>query len=164
MINSENEIYAATNNNGVYISTNNGDTWNQLNTGLTTNKTYSLAVNSNGYLFAGTYGNGVFRSINSTITNSVENYPKPSSYSLSQNYPNPFNPNTKIQYSVPQSSQVVIKVFDILGNEIATLVNEEKPAGNYEVEFNGATLPSGVYFYQLKAGNFVETKKMILIR
>jgi polyhydroxybutyrate depolymerase len=89
---------------------------------------------------------------------------QPIEYELKQNYPNPFNPSTKIRYSVPQSSTVVIKVFDILGNEIETLVNVEKPAGTYEVEFSAASLPTGVYFYQLQAGSFVETKKMILLR
>jgi hypothetical protein len=85
-------------------------------------------------------------------------------YKLEQCYPNPFNPSTKIKYSIPQSSSVVIKVFDILGKEIETLVNEEKPARSYEVEFNATNLPSGVYFYQLISGNFVETKKMILLK
>lgn len=88
----------------------------------------------------------------------------PTNYILSQNYPNPFNPSTKIRYSVPQSSQVVIKVFDILGREIETLVNEEKLAGEYEIEFNASELGSGVYFYKLQAGSFVETKKMILLK
>ena len=72
----------------------------------------------------------------------------PTEFLLSQNYPNPFNPSTKIRYSVPQSSNVTIKVFDILGNEIETLVNEEKPAGTYEITWYAANLPSGVYFYQ----------------
>ena len=88
----------------------------------------------------------------------------PESIKLGQNFPNPFNPSTKIKYSVPQSSNVIIKVFDILGNEIEILVNEEKPAGTYELAWNAASLPSGVYFYQLKAGNYIETKKMILLK
>jgi hypothetical protein len=106
------------------------------------------------------------------------------SYCLSNNYPNPFNPSTKIKYSVPQASQVQIKVYDVLGSEVATLENEEKPTGTYEIEFNSHSgevrnLPSGVYFYQLKATpsggqagspstgsgqGFVETKKMILMK
>ena len=89
---------------------------------------------------------------------------------LFQNYPNPFNQSTKISWQSPVGSWQVLKVFDVLGNEIATLVNEYKPTGNYEVEFNaletrhGMSLPSGVCFYQLKAGDYIQTKKMILLR
>jgi len=85
-------------------------------------------------------------------------------FSLKQNYPNPFNPSTVISYQLPVIGMVLLKVYDLLGREIATLVNEEKPAGEYEVEFNAARLPSGIYFYQLRTGNFSETKKMVLIR
>ena len=88
----------------------------------------------------------------------------PQYFTLYQNYPNPFNPSTKIKYSVPQSSKVVIKVFDILGNEIESLVNEEKPSGTYEITCYAENLPSGVYFYRLQAGSFVETKKMVLMK
>ena len=98
------------------------------------------------------------------------------SYKLSQNYPNPFNPNTTIIYQIPELSSVTIKVYDVLGNEVATLVNEEKNIGNYEIEFNSHSgsawnLTSGVYFYSLQvypanggAGSFVETRKMILLK
>jgi hypothetical protein len=85
-------------------------------------------------------------------------------YILYNNYPNPFNPSTKIKYSVPQTSQVQIKVFDILGKEIETLVNEEKPSGTYELTWNTVNLPSGIYFYQIRAGNFIATKKMVLMK
>ncbi|OGU77134.1 MAG: hypothetical protein A2W11_11305 [Ignavibacteria bacterium RBG_16_35_7] len=88
----------------------------------------------------------------------------PAEFLLTQNYPNPFNPSTKIRYSVPKSSNVIIKVFDILGNEIETLANEEKPAGTYEINWYAANLPSGIYFYTINAGSFIETKKMILIK
>jgi hypothetical protein len=88
----------------------------------------------------------------------------PNLFTLEQNYPNPFNPSTVISYQLPVNSMVSLKIYDILGNEIATLVNEEKPAGSYEVEFKAATLPSGIYFYQLKAGAYSETKKMILLK
>jgi hypothetical protein len=105
------------------------------------------------------------KGIYSYILTGIEQYEgEVSSYSLSNNYPNPFNPSTKIRYSVPQSSDVIIKVFDILGNEIETLVNEEKPAGTYEITWYAANLPSGVYFYRLKSEGYVETKKMILLK
>jgi hypothetical protein len=88
----------------------------------------------------------------------------PTKYSLEQNYPNPFNPVTSIQYVVGSQGHVTLKVYDVLGNEVATFINDQKQAGTYEVEFNGTELPSGIYFYQLKAGTFVETKKMILLK
>lgn len=88
----------------------------------------------------------------------------PAKFSLEQNYPNPFNPSTSIQYAISSRQYVQLKVYDVLGNEVATLVNKEKPAGVYEAEFNASNLPSGVYFYKMQAGSFVETKKMILLR
>ena len=81
-----------------------------------------------------------------------------------QNYPNPFNPATTIKYSIPELSFVILKVYDVLGNEIVALINEEIPAGSYEIEFNATDLPSGAYFYRLQAGSFVETKKMVLMK
>ena len=118
----------------------------------------------------------ILRTTNGGIT-SISEYIKfelPTGFTLSQNYPNPFNPTTKIRYTIPNVGTsfmkfVKIKVFDILGREVATLVNEEKPAGNYEVEFNarsygGSNLSSGVYFYRMQAGDFRQTKKMILLR
>ena len=97
---------------------------------------------------------------------------RPNEFFLFQNYPNPFNPNTKIKFTIPNVEthrdaslqMVTLKVYDVLGNEIATLVNEELSAGEYEVEFNATSLPSGIYFYQLKAGSFIQTKKMILLK
>jgi acyl-homoserine lactone acylase PvdQ len=88
----------------------------------------------------------------------------PTVFSLEQNYPNPFNPSTTIKYSIPEKSIVTLKVYDILGAEIETLINEEKPAGNYELKSNAANLPSGVYFYQLEAGGYMAVKKMILLK
>ena len=79
-----------------------------------------------------------------------------------QNYPNPFNPSTTIKFSIPNSQFVTLKVYDMLGREVTTLVNEGKPAGNYEVKFNGNGLASGTYFYQIRAGNFVETTSYLL--
>jgi flagellar hook assembly protein FlgD len=87
-----------------------------------------------------------------------------SEFQLQQNYPNPFNPTTRINYFVLRSSLVTLKVYDILGKEISTLVNEEKPVGNYKVDFDGSNLSSGVYFYRMQAGSFIDTKKFILIR
>jgi photosystem II stability/assembly factor-like uncharacterized protein len=88
----------------------------------------------------------------------------PSGFRLFQNYPNQFNPTTRIEYSIPNSSFVTLKVYDVLGREVAVLINEEKHAGNYEVEFNGKNLSSGIYFYKLQAGNYSSVKKMILMK
>jgi len=101
---------------------------------------------------------------NSNIIFSWQDNRRSEDFSLSQNYPNPFNPNTKIKYQIPELSFINIKVYDVLGIEVATLVNEQKPAGEYEVEFSGNGLTSGIYFYQIKAGDFIQTKKMILLR
>jgi hypothetical protein len=88
----------------------------------------------------------------------------PNNFELSQNYPNPFNPSTKINYSVSQKSDVQIIIYDILGNKVKELINREVEAGNYTAEFNAANLSSGIYFYRLQAGNFVDTKKMTLLK
>ncbi len=88
----------------------------------------------------------------------------PTEYELYQNYPNPFNPSTKISYKLAEAGFTSLKVYDVLGNEVVTLVNEEKTAGEYEIEFNGNGLTSGIYFYQLKAGSFIQTKKMVLVK
>jgi len=88
----------------------------------------------------------------------------PNSFYLYQNSPNPFNPSTRIMFQIPYRSLVTLKIFDVLGNEVIILVNEEKQPGIYEIDFNNQQISSGVYYYQIKAGNFIETKKMILLR
>jgi len=88
----------------------------------------------------------------------------PSEFSLSQNYPNPFNPSTIIRFSMPEESFVTIKVFNTLGEELTTLINENIIAGNYEVGFDASALPGGIYFYKLQSGIFVMTKKMVLLK
>jgi hypothetical protein len=149
---------------GIFRFSDEGDSLGSRNEGLTNLNIQALTLDHNGYVYAGT-GNGVWRRPLSEIVTSVEEETnQPTEFLLSQNWPNPFNPSTKIIYSVPQTSQVQIKVFDVLGNEIETLVNEEKPVGTYEVTWYAEQLPSGVYFYQLKAEEFIDTKKMILIK
>lgn len=88
----------------------------------------------------------------------------PKEYILEQNYPNPFNPTTTIQYSIPFSEKVSLKIFNLLGEEVKTLTDDFQEAGKYSVQFNANNLASGIYFYKLQAGSFVETKKMILLR
>ena len=88
----------------------------------------------------------------------------PTTYALKQNYPNPFNPSTTIRFSIPEATNVKVSVFDALGREITTLVNEEMNPGNYNVDFNASNLSSGIYLYRIETSNFVQVKKMILIK
>lgn len=88
----------------------------------------------------------------------------PKEYKMFNNYPNPFNPATKVRFDLPKSSEVKITVFDVTGKEAAVLVNETLQAGSYQTEWNAAAFPSGVYFYRIQAGDFSETKRMILVR
>jgi hypothetical protein len=106
--------------------------------------------------FDGTKSNS---SIVDVVVNLVPNY-----FALYQNYPNPFNPTTTIRYQLPKESNVTIKIYDILGTEVATLLNEKKDSGTYEVELNGIVLASGTYFYKIQAGDFIQTKKMLLLK
>jgi hypothetical protein len=118
--------------------------------------------NNDGYFDGLSLTTGLPVSIENNLNTSL------TSFTLYQNYPNPFNPSTRIQYAISSRQFVQLKVYDILGNEITTLVNEEKPAGNYVVEFKPESSikqsTSGVYFYQLKAGDYIQTKKMIYLK
>lgn len=137
-INPENEITYSFGGNGLNKVSQNG----------------SISINQNEKQFK----------LSASTTNGILNAEIPNSFSLSQNFPNPFNPTTNIFYSIKTTSFVSIKVFDLLGKEITTLVNENKPTGNYVVNFNAVDLPSGVYIYKLQAGDFISSKKMILIK
>lgn len=94
----------------------------------------------------------------------LDDYLLPKSFELSQNYPNPFNPSTTIEYSIPKNAEVTLKIYDIVGREVATLVNEYKSTGKYIVNWNASNLASGPYFYRLSAGDFTQTKKMFLVK
>jgi len=109
---------------------------------------------------------GIQRGIEEIIgaDNIVVNVEVPKEYSLNQNYPNPFNPVTKIKYDIPLNGNVSIKIYDINGRLINTLINEYKTAGRYEIDFNGKNLSSGVYYYKIESGNFSQVRKMILIK
>jgi hypothetical protein len=168
----------------VNYTTNGGTTWLQdpYFNGFTNDDIISLAVrdeNTASVLVRGTTSDGTATTTMITVSSEPlavddNNNIIPSEYSLEQNFPNPFNPSTVIRYQLPYARYVTLKVYDVLGNEVTTLVNENKPAGTYSEEFtiNNAKLSSGVYYYQLRAGDpstgsgqsFVESKKMILLK
>jgi hypothetical protein len=159
-----NNLFAGT-DSGVYLSTDNGISWITANVGLTNTKVVSLAIMGMN-IFAQTSDNYVWmRPLSELITAVKGNEAQiPAQFKLDQNYPNPFNPKTTINYSIPKASLVMLKVYDVLGKEVATLIDEEKSAGNYHIQFNANTLSSGVYFYRLSAENSVMTKKLIIMK
>ncbi|NMB81045.1 MAG: T9SS type A sorting domain-containing protein [Ignavibacteria bacterium] len=151
-------------NNAIFRSTNFGNTWSQFSNGLPNNSAVGpICITKSGYIF--TSVNNIIYKIFDPLTGLNYNpYTIPFELILYQNYPNPFNPTTTISFSVPNSQFVMLKVYDILGREISTLVNEEKQPGNYEVKFDGNNLASGIYYYQIRAGQFVDTKKLVLLK
>ena len=153
-------------NGGVFFTADNGTSWTAVNTGL--NATTIDALGRNGsYLFAST-GNGIWRRPLSEMITSVEEPPSersiPENFSLEQNYPNPFNPTTSIQFHLPASSFVTLKVYNSAGREVATLVDRQLPAGSHRTEWNASSVPSGIYYYRIQAGNHMETKKLVVMR
>lgn len=161
-----NNIFAGTNSNtGVYYTNNNGTSWIQKNQGFTSLTTINALFIDNNFIFAGTQGQSVWkRSLTEIIGIRNISSEIPSAFSLEQNYPNPFNPETKIKFSVSKSGGVKITVYDMIGREVQELVNESLKPGIYETTFNGAILNSGVYLYKITAGEFSETKRMLLIK
>ena len=154
-----------------YFSTDLGETWAQISLAGGPNTFEDIKV-VNGYFYGtggGAVGKSIYRKNLSSIVNvEDQKYFVLNAYDLLQNYPNPFNPSTKIRWQSPISSHQTLKIYDVLGNEVATLVDEFREAGRYEVEFQSAVgnrqLASGVYFYRLQAGSFIKTKKMILLK
>jgi photosystem II stability/assembly factor-like uncharacterized protein len=148
---------------GVYRSTDNGTTWSKFGTGLPNAVVDDIAIQySTHSLRVGTHGRGAWQvDVTTGIASPSE---EPSTFAVNQNYPNPFNPTTVISYKLSTVSYVTLKVYDILGNEVATLVNEKQEAGTHSVPFDGSHFSSGVYFYRLAAGNMTSTKKMVLLK
>jgi hypothetical protein len=158
---------------GVFVSVNLGNSWDYLGENLPNAPITDLVLhNPTRTLIAATYGRSMYSIDLSQVTSIETEIADVRDFILYQNYPNPFNPSTKIKYTIrsviasetEQSQLVTLKVYDVLGNEIATLVNEEKLPGSYEVEFAGTDLSSGIYFYQLKVGNYLETRKMVMLK
>jgi hypothetical protein len=151
-----------------------GTTWtvyNTSNSGLPDDNVWPIAIDGSGNKWIGTYGGGlaVYKEGGVVSVKEIPDKNIPEAFVLFQNYPNPFNPTTTISYNLVKVQNldkvmVSLRVYDMLGREVATLVNGQKPAGTYTLQWNAANLPSGVYFYRLQTGTFTETKKLVLLK
>ncbi len=162
-------IFVGTWGGGVFFSTDNGAHWTDIHSASMNPWDWTVTVSPDGKggkdLLVGTEGGGAWRRpLSDLMTNVKQPSSQPKRFTLSQNYPNPFNPTTTISYDLPKESFVSLKVFDLLGREVATLVSEEMSAGNCSKQWNAANMSSGIYFYRLQAGTFTETKKLVLLR
>jgi photosystem II stability/assembly factor-like uncharacterized protein len=149
--------------NSIYLSTNEGASWNPVYTSSGNYRNVSILRSTNTSIWAVKDNGGISKS--QTITSLIQisnEFPK--AFSLLQNYPNPFNPNTNIEFSIPKSVFVKLAVYDMLGREVEILVNDQLNPGHYKANWDASKYTSGVYFYKLAAGNYIETKKMILIK
>jgi photosystem II stability/assembly factor-like uncharacterized protein len=162
-----NHIYVG-NDFGVYWTYNGGTNWKKLANQFPFVPVLDFSFYSNGgtrYLRAATFGRGVYElNIDQPLAVGGNTTPIPEKYSLSQNYPNPFNPTTKINFALPKSGFVTLKVYDKLGRLVQTLLSENKQAGEYSAQFSGEGLSSGIYFFKLEAGNFSSVRKSVLIK
>jgi len=158
-INNKGIVYISFPEEGFKKSIDSGQTWQTINTWIGND----IAFDKNGYMF--TISNGVYISNNSTTTSvQTKNQTIPVEYRLFQNYPNPFNPTTTLSFSIPKASYVQLIIYDYLGREVETLINEFKLADYYKINYSGNHLASGVYFCKLKAGNYLSTKKILLLK
>ncbi len=160
-----NTVFAGILQQGIFMSNNNGQQWTNVNQGLTDfNITYMLA--SGKYLFAGADDGSIWRrDISELITNvQLQQTGIAGSFMLQQNFPNPFNPSTKIEFNIPVSGEVTLKVYDNTGRLTDILLNSRLSAGSYSLNFNAAHLPGGIYFYELKSGDYTKTRKMIVLK
>ncbi|MGE5456993.1 MAG: T9SS type A sorting domain-containing protein, partial [Methanococcaceae archaeon] len=153
----------------VYAGTVRGNQWKDITAGLPGGTSYqpkALAVKDNWLYFGtGNITNGALWKYDLSNLLAVEDNPAPvKTFSLSQNYPNPFNPSTQISFHLPEGAKVTIRVYDLLGKEAAVLMDEYRSAGTHTVQFNASNLPSGMYIYQLRAGEHTSMRKMLLIK
>ncbi len=161
-VDASDNIYISAWAGGIYVSTNGGVTWNTM--GLKGFGVSSILVNPSSHnLFAGTGDGKIYMNVNNPSSSKEENT-IPTAFSLEQNYPNPFNPETIIEFSLPAQRDVTLKIYNTLGEEVKTLINENLKPGRYAIPFNASGLASGVYIYRLNAGDFVSTKKSLLLK
>jgi hypothetical protein len=154
----------------IYRTTNKGTSWTEQTTSLAVGKSFFAISMFNvncGWAVTGTgsgSNGGVFKYTDALNEINSNNTTTPTSFKLEQNYPNPFNPTTTINYSISKESNVTLKIYDILGSEVKTLVNEKQSVNNYTVNVDFSSLPSGIYYYTLRAGDFTSTKKLMLVK
>lgn len=162
-------IFAGTSGGGVFLSTNNGSNWTAVNTGLTNTEVYSLAV-SGSIMFAGTQSKGVWsRPLSQMVDVKDDNNLLPNKFTLEQNYPNPFNPSTVIRYQLSATGKVSLRIYNALGQEVRTLIDQNETAGSKFVIWDGKDnqgkrVSDGVYIYCLQAGKLKQAKKCLLLK
>lgn len=161
-VNSNGDVFLSKDDRKVFYSHDRGNNWIQINEGLPAASYVYSFTSAHGRIFAGTNNSGVlvFEDLTAISTKAEQS----DDFRLEQNYPNPFNPVTNLEFGISKSGFVSLKVYDVLGKEIKTLVNEMKSAGNYKIEFDGSGLNSGVYIYRLEAGNYLSERKMLLLK
>lgn len=162
-------VFAGGNTSGVYKSVDNGQTWQEYNSGLSNLFVYSLAVNEADFLFAGTGGDGVFRTAQSTTSINPNSGFNPNNFILEQNYPNPFNSGTVIQYALPKTSKISLTIYNLTGQKVKSLLNEVQPPGWKNIRWDGTDsygkeVSSGLYIYQIKAEGVIKSRKMLLLK
>jgi hypothetical protein len=161
--NADGKLYVSSWANGVYASTDGGDNWNTL--GMTGYNVSSITVVPNSSsLFVGTANGAIYRNVADVTAVKADKQEIPETFELMQNYPNPFNPSTTIKFNIAQAGHYSLKVYDILGKEVATLVNGELKAGKFSVRFDAARLATGIYVYQLMGEKINMVKKMAIIK
>jgi hypothetical protein len=162
-INGKGEIFAGTADGKVFYSNDEGITWHNYTSNLNMISFQSLTFDKEDNVYLAT-NESIWKSNPDSVVSVAENPDMPAEYKLYQNYPNPFNPNTTIKYSVKEAGMVTLTVYDILGKEVKTLVNETKSPGEYTAAFDASSLPSGVYIYTIRAGSFNASRKMVLVK
>ncbi|MGH7596288.1 MAG: T9SS type A sorting domain-containing protein [bacterium] len=164
LLTTDKKVYLGANTKGVLVSSDYGDTWTTLNSGLFDLNVTSLLMTKKGYLYAGTLNNGVWRSTMPITSIQETNKRLSFDFLLEQNYPNPFNPSTTIQFSLSRLTYVTLKIYNTLGEEVTTLVAAKLSPGRHQVEWQAEKMAAGAYVYRLQAGDFIQTRKLILLK
>ena len=162
---SKDRVFSGASSGRLYHSADRGETWTEQGEGLSHFSVTRVAIASDGIVFAGTDGGGVFRSVEPSAT-PIERLDEelPPRFFLHQNYPNPFYPGTTIPFMLERSTEVTVEIFDVLGRRVATLLSGRLPAGAHTIAWDAEGLPGGVYVYRLQTGRHARVKKMVLMR